>query len=79
MIATSNVCKSTESAETAMSVGVPRDLLQNEEDWEFQLDLLGTHATLEQLQAHLDAAPNPDSATAQFLMGYLSHASQASA
>lgn len=39
--------------------------------WDFQLDLLGTGASVEALQAHLDKAPNPDSANAQFLMGYL--------
>lgn len=39
--------------------------------WDFQLDLLGTEASVEVLQSHLDKAPNPDSANAQFLMGYL--------
>lgn len=79
MINASNPTIHQDQAASVMPAEVPRDLLQQEDDWEFQLDLLGTSATVEQLQSHLDACPNPGSATAQYLQGYLSHATQAPA
>lgn len=39
--------------------------------WEQELDLIGAAASNEQLQTMLDRAPDPMSATAQLLMGYL--------
>lgn len=48
---------------------------QDNDLWEYELDLLGADASVDVLQAHLDKAPNPYSANAQFLMGFLaSHA-----
>lgn len=42
-----------------------------QDEWEFELDLLGTNASIEALTRHLEKAPDPQSATAQFLMGYI--------
>lgn len=54
---------------------VPENLFCNEEYWEFELEVIGGAVSLEQLEKLLERAPNPESATAQFLMGYLaSHA-----
>lgn len=45
------------------------------DDWEFELDMMGTTASIELLERHLDKAPDPKTATAQFLQGYIaSHA-----
>jgi hypothetical protein len=54
----------------------PRNLIEQEDDWEFALDILGTEASIIELQAHLDRAPNPESATAQFLRGFLASYAQ---
>lgn len=46
-----------------------------QDDWEFELDLMGTNASIDVLERHLDKAPDPRSATAQFLKGFIaSHA-----
>lgn len=39
--------------------------------WEQELDLIGAAASNDQLQEMLNRAPDPMSATAQLLMGYL--------
>jgi hypothetical protein len=55
-----------------MPASVPENFLQDDEEtWEFELDLLGTSATPEQLQEMLARAPNPKSATVDFIKGYL--------
>jgi hypothetical protein len=51
--------------------GIPQD------DWEFELDLMGTTASTEALEGHLEKAPDPQSATAQFLKGYIASHAQA--
>jgi hypothetical protein len=48
-----------------------------QDDWEFELDLLGTTASTEALEGHLEKAPDPQSATAQFLKGYIASHAQA--
>lgn len=55
------------------SDAVPMRLPAREEDWEDELDLMGTGASITRLQAHLAAAPNPLSPAAQFLRGYLAY------
>lgn len=46
-----------------------------QDDWEFELDLMGTTASIDVLERHLDKVPDPKSATAQFLKGFIaSHA-----
>ena len=46
-----------------------------EAQWEFELEVVGAAATPQQLRTLLDRAPDPASATATFLLGYLaSHA-----
>lgn len=56
-------------------VCAPDGLDHHEEQWEFELEVIGGAATLRQLEELLERAPNPESATAQFLTGYLaSHA-----
>lgn len=53
----------------------PEDLAPHEDQWEFELEVIGGAATLQQLEELLERAPNPESAAAQFLTGYLaSHA-----
>lgn len=42
-----------------------------QEDWDFELDLMGTAASIELLERHLDKAPDPQSANAQFLKGFI--------
>lgn len=64
--------KQQSATETATAVVQPITP-QQEDDWEFELDLLGPSADIAVLQAHLDKAPNQNSATAQFLRGYLAH------
>ncbi len=50
---------------------------EQQDDWEFELDLLGTNASTEALEEHLEKAPDPQSATAQFLKGYIASHAQA--
>ncbi len=59
------------SLKDMMDTTIPDNLVAQEEEWEFQLDLLGTEASIEELRGHLSRAPNPEAAAAQFLMGYL--------
>lgn len=49
----------------------PDNLVEMEELWEFELDLIGAAATPQALQQILERAPNSESATAQYLMGFL--------
>lgn len=48
--------------------------LELEDRWEQELDVVGAAATRDELQELLDRAPNPESGTAQFLLGYLMNA-----
>lgn len=66
-----NVGKPVDSSPEVLIPPVPDNLIEKEELWEFELDLLGAAAVPEKLQQILERAPNPESATAQFLMGYL--------
>lgn len=47
------------------------DLREVQEHWEQELEIMGAAASLDDLCDHLRDAPDPESATAQFLMGYL--------
>jgi hypothetical protein len=69
-----------ENAESSRDPVNPNpDELQGDQqgDWEFELDLLGTTASTEALEEHLGKAPDPQSATAQFLKGYIASHAQA--
>lgn len=56
---------------------VPDNLINVEDQWEFELEVIGAAATPQQLEDLLHRAPNPESAAAQFLLGYLaSHANR---
>lgn len=44
--------------------------------WQEALDMAGLTASLEELRAHLDAAPDPDHPDAAFLRGYLASQEQ---
>lgn len=52
-------------------LGGLHDAPSPQDNWEFELDLLGTSASVEALERHLEKAPDPQSATAQFLKGYI--------
>ena len=41
------------------------------EDWEFELDLMGSSASFECLTSHLRVAPDPNSELAQYLRNHL--------
>jgi hypothetical protein len=48
-----------------------RDVLSSEA-WEEQLEMMGGFASLEDMQAHLNRAPDPNSPNARYLAGVIS-------
>lgn len=52
-------------------VGNLNNVIDLQDQWDVELDTMGAAATPEELQAHLERAPNPESATAQYLAGFL--------
>lgn len=57
--------------ELASDISIVEAAIRNQDAWEVELDIMGAAATIEELKAHLERAPNPESATAQYLQGYL--------
>lgn len=66
-----NKLQSYGAAENATAPDLQKNDLQD--DWEFELDLLGTSASIESLEEHLGRAPDPKSATAHFLRGFIAN------
>lgn len=52
------------------AASIPDDVVEAIDDWEFPLNLLDSNDP-QRLQHILETAPNPGSASAQFLMEYL--------
>ena len=61
------------SSTSDLKSSVPDNSIEADELWEIELDLLGAAASSEALQQHLERAPNPESAAAQYLLGFLAH------
>ena len=73
--------KSVSKASISSAAGVVsgfEEFPDAQDDWEFELDLMGTNASIEALERHLDKVPDPQSATAQFLKGYIASHAQVS-
>ena len=71
MLTTSTAARSKKTRQHPAAGNTKPDVVGSEDDWECELDILGRHAPLEELQRHLDRAPNPESAGAQLLAGYI--------
>lgn len=52
------------------------NVIASDEDWEFELDIMGRNVPLATLQKHLERAPDPGSPGARMLAGYISGVQQ---
>ena len=53
------------------------NIIANEGEWEARLDMMGTNKSPNEYQKHLERAPNPESAMAKYLRGFLAGAETA--
>lgn len=69
--------QATSSKKSSVHPRVGENLEGSQDSWEFALDIMGTEASVAELEGHLANAPDPQSATALFLQNYLaSHAAK---